>query len=199
MPFLKEQIGIVNSALLNSSLNEERFQGARIERLAWLANVQSNERIHTMPVLIDKFAEMKYVGIDDTFPLTIYHRMLSNAYPKPTAKDAGGDTFRKKTQVTDMVMVVSGRANIIKLTSEQLEALIANAFPDIIPAADLTDLKLDSMTVTLLGSDMNNLNVFNTEYRNIDFVPPEDLLLFSMRYQIEISWKKGCFKLCDCD
>ena len=96
-------------------------------------------------------------------------------------------------------MVVSGRANIIKLTSEQLEALIANAFPDIIPAADLTDLKLDYMTVTLIGSDMNNLNVFNTEYRNIDFVPPEDLLLFSMRYQIETSWKKGCFKLCDCD
>lgn len=199
MPFLKEQIGIVNSALLNSSLNEERFQGARIERLAWLANVQSNERIHTMPVLIDKFAEMKYVGIDDTYPLTIYHRMLSNAYVKATPRQGYGDNIKVMKQTTDMVMVVSGRANIIKLTSEQLEAVLAVGFPDNIAPSELADLKLDNMTVTLIGSDMNNLNVFNTEYRNIDFVPPEDLLLFSMRYQIETSWKKGCFKLCDCD
>lgn len=199
MPFLKEQIGIINSALLNSSLNEERFQGARIERLAWLANVKESERIFTMPVVIDKFAEMKYVGIDDTYPLTIYHRLLNNTYQKSGAKQGYGDNISRTVQTTDMLMVVSGTGNILKLTSEQLEAVLAVSFPDNIAATQIAALKLDYMTVTLLGSDMNNLNVFNTEYRNIDFVPPEDLLLFSMRYQIETSFRKGCFKLCDCE
>lgn len=199
MPFLNEQIGIINTALKNSSLNEARFQGARIERLAWLANIQRDENIITMPVVIDKFAEMKYVGIDDAYPLTIYHRMLSNSYQKGAAKQSYGDTDTVKVQKTDMLMVVSGRANLVKLTAEQLEALLAVSFPDLIPATQLNDLKLDYMTVTLTGSDMNNLNVYNTEYRGSEVVPPEDLLLFSMRYQIETSWKKGCFKLCDCD
>jgi hypothetical protein len=55
------------------------------------------------------------------------------------------------------------------------------------------------MLVTLQGSNLLSAQVFNEEYKGFPlFLAPEDIF-FSIAYQVETRFRKGCFEICDCN
>lgn len=195
MPFLQQQIEIVNTLLKAGPLNEQRFQSGRYEAIAVdVSRVNNDDTKIIMPAVIIE-GEPKYVGIDDTYPIIIYHRILSSSY-SPLVGSVG-DGNKDMRQVTTVKMVVYGKRSALRLNIDELEGILVSGFPDSIPAALVAPLKLQYITVGLQRSNLNSLEVFAQEYKGVEvFIGAEDLL-FSIEYQIESRFRKGCFP-CPC-
>lgn len=198
MPFLKQQIEIINSKLLASVFADKRFGGMSLNGLASLANYKAGEDTRTAPVIMDKDNEPQFVGLDDTYPATVYHRALGISYNTITNASQFGRNVDKMAQTADMLLVVYGRFAPLRLTSEQFEALITAGFPDLVEQGLLAPFKLDSMIVTLVGSNLLGAQVYAGEYGGLPvYISAEDIL-FSVRYRIETTFRKNCFSICDC-
>ena len=199
MPFLKQQIEIINSELLERSLKDARFQSGRFESIAVDVSRDAGEgKIETFPAIMNNNYEATPITVDDTYPIMIYHKIFSKVY---SAENKGnfGDGNNYMIEKADCRMVVYGKYAALKLTAEQLEALITSGFPSGIAKSKIAAYKLDNMTVTLTGSILNAAVVFQEEYKGFDlFLAPEDIL-FSVRYNIESRFRKGCFTICDCE
>lgn len=195
MPFLKEQVNIINTHLRTRSLKDNRFQGGRFISLARLAIRQGTDKQITQPVEMNNNYEAAWVGIDDTYPLIVYHRKLGSAYT--TIKQAQFGRGNSTVQETsDMLMIVYGKWEKIKITSEQLEAQIVASFPDNINPVEFAGLGLSLMQVNLSTSSSDSEVVFANEYRNVDFkLAPEDILI-SVRYNIVTQFNKNCYDFC---
>ena len=198
MPFLKQQIDIINTKLREVALADKRFDGSSINGLASLANYQKDDKVLTAPVIMDGNYEPKWVGLDDTFPATIYHRAIGINYAQINNSSQFGRGVNKLQQTADILMVVFGKYDRLKLTSEQFEALITASFPDEVEQGTIAPYKLDSMLVTLIGSNLVGAQVYGGEYGGLPvYISAEDIL-FSVRYRIETQFRKNCFAICDC-
>ncbi len=197
MPFLKEQIDLINAALKQGPLKDPRFQDGQFGGLAVTVQLSDENRTWQMPAYETDDMEVRYAGVDDTFPLVLYHRVLGHAYAT-IGNGSFGDGNPLVRETADMVLVVYGKRQTLQLTPSQLEALICTNFPDVVRRDLILPLKLDYLEVRLQSSNTNALDVFAQEYRgNEVFIGPEDVL-FSIRYQIESKYRKGCFNICDC-
>jgi hypothetical protein len=203
MPFLTQQIEIINQALLNLALNDARFKSGRFETIAYDVSRKDADTgaITTFPAVMDANYEAQEITVDDTYPIIIYHKILSKAYAfdkAPTGPNQYGDGNRYVNETTSVKMVVYGKYASLKLTREQLEALITSNFPDSIAPVTIQPIKLDNMVVTLKGSDLNSARVWQEEYKGIPlYLAPEDML-FSINYSIDTRFRKGCINICDC-
>ena len=203
MPFLNQQIEIINSVLKSVSLADARFATGRFEAIAVDVSRKDADTgaITTFPAVMDKNYEAQEITVDDAYPIIIYHKILSKAYvfdKNPTGPNQYGDGNRYVNETTQVKMVVYGKYATLKLTREQLEALITSNFPDNISPVSIQPLKLDNMVVTLKGSDLNSARVWQEEYKGIPlYLAPEDIL-FSINYSIDTRFRKGCINICDC-
>jgi hypothetical protein len=189
MPFLKEIINKVNQSLKTNAINDIRFASGRIENIARsIGRYNSENQLQVFPVVLTDSFDFKDISIDDTFPLIVYHKILSNSYTQQTSD-------RNYQSKTDVKMVVYGKVGRINLTPEQLEAVFSMNFPTIL---DKSGTNLDSIYIRLLSSEMDGQKVFNEEYSNIDYRLSENDILISFRYSIESAFRKGCFNICDC-
>lgn len=188
--FLKEQTELINNHLKAGALKGNRFQAGRFIPLARLA---TRGEI-AMPIELNVNNEAAWVGIDDTYPIIIYHRKLNSVYSINPDEQRG----RKNNVVrenTDMLMVVFAKFANVKMTAEQLEAQIVAGFPDVIATPPNG---LNNMVVTAAQSSSDSEAIFNNEYKNTPYkLAPEDIML-SVRYSIQTQFNKGCFDFC-CD
>ncbi len=197
MPFVNEQIQIVNDSLQKLALSDARFSSGRYEGIAVDVSRKTDTGIETFPAIMDANYEAQPISVDDTYPIIIYHKITSKAYAKE--KGQYGDFEINVIETSNVKMVVYGKYAALKLTREQLEALITSNFPDQIATALIAPLKLDNMTVNLKSSNLNSAQVFTEEYKGIPlFLAPEDIL-FSVAYTIDTRFRKGCIKICDCN
>lgn len=193
MPFLKEQIEIVNATLRAGALKDKRFQSGRFEAIAVdVSRITADDKVEMFPAVMDGHFEVKEIVVNDTYPITVYHKVLGKTYGRQAIQPQYGDGYNAVTERVEMKMVVSGNVQRLKLTAEQLEALVVTGFPDQISATLLSTLSLDSMSVAISGSNLVTAQVFSEEYRGQElFLAPEDIL-FSVRYAIESKFRKGC-------
>ena len=135
------------------------------------------------------------ISIDDTYPIVVYHRVLTSSYTLLTGAQfgSGNPTVR---QLNTVKMVVYGKYGALKLTREALEALIVTNFPDNI---NPPPFQLSQMLVQFTGSNYNSRQLWNEEYQGVDFRLSADDIFFSINYTMQSIFKKGCFKICDCD
>lgn len=197
MPFLKQQVEIVNTLLRQTALAEKRFNAGRFEALAVDVVRRENDKIDGFPAIMSENYEAQEITVNDTYPIIIYHKALNKQY-KPNNFQAGNrDRFVVET--VNIKMVVYAKYASVTMRQEQLEALITTNFPDQIPATYFAPLSLDNMTVVLQGSNLNSAAVWNEEYKNTELaLAPEDIY-FSINYQLQSNFRKGCFKICDCN
>jgi hypothetical protein len=199
MPFLKEQIQIVNDALRATALADKRFEAGRFETLAVDVNRKDSEgKIEGFPAIMSENYEAQEITVNDTYPIIIYHKALQKTYQKQGAGEFG-DRDKGVVERVLMKMVVYAKWSAVKMRQEQLEALITTNFPDNFLPAVYQPLKLNSMSADMKGSNLNSAAVWNEEYRNIPLaLAPEDIY-FSINYELSSAWRKGCFKICDCE
>lgn len=198
MPFIKEQVKIVNDELLAGPLKEKRFEAGRFELIANdVSRTESDNSISYFPGVINENGEASEVTTNDTYPIIIYTKILGTTYSL-NGNNSVGSKNNYMTQVTRCKMVVYGKWGALGIAKEALEGLIAANFPDNIPASKTSSLKIDNMTVALRSSNMVSASVWNEEYRGTPFALDTEDLYFSLNYDIQSNYRKGCFKLCDC-
>lgn len=199
MPFTSTLIQIVNDHLSAHCLCDARFANGLMAGIAHDATRWDDDRsaVVQYPVLVDLNGDGTDISISDTYPITLYHRILSKTY---TTKPAGsfGNRQNEVTEKTDVKLVVAAWSNRISLSQEDLESLITSNFPDSIAPELYTGYQLSRVAAVLQGSTLNREQVFKEEYKGIPYDLKPEQILFSIRYQIEADYKKGCFKLLEC-
>jgi hypothetical protein len=197
--FTSSLIDLINDHIKTNCLCDPRFAAGMIGGIAYDATRRDDDHgaIVQYPVLNDLNGEGTDISINDTYPITIYHKVLSKNYiPKPVSNY--GDRQKEVTEKTDIKMVVAGWTNRLNLSQEDLEALITSNFPDSIAPALYAPYKLLRVAATLQNSTLSKEQVFREEYKGIPYDLKPEQILFSIRYQIEADYKKGCFTLLDC-
>jgi hypothetical protein len=194
--FQSSIIDIINTQIRTHTLCDARFANASINGIAYEGTEMQGTSARTFPVVNDLSGNGIKVNPDDTYPIQIYHKILNKTYQiKPSSV---GDRANMVSEKTDVKMVVAGWTNRLSMTQEDLEALLTSNFPDQIAPALYTPLKLHNLVVTLQSSVLDRAQVFREEYRGLPYQVRPEQILFSIRYQIESSYKKGCFIITDC-
>ena len=196
MPFQSAIIDIINAQLRTNVLCDARFANGSIRGVAYDGTEVDSTGTRVFPVLYDLSGDGVKVTPDDNYPIQIYHKVLNKTYQiKPSSVGSRSNVVSEKT---DVKMVVAGWTNRLSLTQEDLEALITSNFPDQIAPALYTPLRLQNLVVTLQSSVLDRAQVYAGEYRGVPYQVRPEQILFSIRYQIESTYKKGCFMITDC-
>jgi hypothetical protein len=189
-------IDIINNQIKTNSLCDSRFNNGSINGIAYDGTEVDSTATRVYPVVFDLSGNGVKVSPDDTYAIQIYHRILNKTYQiKPSSV---GDRANVVSEKTDVKMVVAGWTNRLNMTQEDLEALITSNFPDQIAPALYTPLRLQHLVITLQSSVLDRAQVYREEYRGLPYQVRPEQILFSIRYQIESSYKKGCFIITDC-
>lgn len=140
----------------------------------------------TIPVIGEK-----YVGIDDVYPVRIYHRlnsMGSSIKPNTGAGRAAGDQVNIY-QLSLVVFLDHPKSNLYP--DEFLLFVQANT-PE-----RLTMEPYKSVVTNFSGAALDSLLVYRQEYISSDtYKLKEDQYFFKINYSIETTFSKGCFKTC---
>ena len=189
-------IDIINTQIMTDTLCDVRFVGASVSGIAYDGTEIDSTGTRVFPVVYDLTGNGTKINPDDTYPIQIYHKILNKTYQvKPSSVGSRANVVSEKT---DVKMIVAGWTSRLQLTQEDLEALITSNFPDQISPSLYTPLRLQNLVVTLQSSVLDRAQVYAGEYRGIPYQVRPEQILFSIRYQIESTYKKGCFIITDC-
>lgn len=167
---------------LNESICEILPKGSEVNGLAELVPMEEI----TLPEIDGKF-----VGIDDKYPIRIYHRLnsvLSRLVTKTSYGESAGD-YSNNYQVSMVIFLQHERA---KLYPDESLLLIQANFPDFIKMAPYKKI-----IITFSGAGLDSQTNWIQEYKSgTDYKLKSDQFLFKINYSIETIFSKGCFKEC---
>lgn len=140
----------------------------------------------TIPTIGDK-----YVGIDDVYPVRIYHRLNSMA-SSIKAGTGMGRSAGDQVNTYQLSMVVFLDKLKAKLYPDEFLLYAQANTPERIPIEQYKSV------VTTFGSAVfDSLLVYRQEYISSDtYRLKEDQFFFKINYSIETTFSKGCFKGC---
>lgn len=195
MLFLENKITLINQYIKQNALFDMRFQnGYFINTPAQTAAMQSatdEGKLQYLPVFYNKPArEYNYIGLDDTYPVIIYHKHIQTTYVDVE--------LNERREINKMQMIVFGRLDILNLDAETLGALVVTGFPNIIKKADYQNLPIEITSVTLADAQPDAQAVFAKEYRNTAYQLGPQHALLQFGYSIESTYNKQCFDICGC-
>lgn len=197
MPFLKQQIQLVNSSLKALALADARFSGALIADIAKDA-IRSAEPSETYPVYMNDSYEAQDLTASDNYPLVLYHKIKQITY-KPFGNNSTGTRVNMMTGSMNIKAVIYGKYAALRLTREELEGLFVTEFPDNFSGIQVKGIGLIGLQAIFQSSNLDSAQVWGEEYKNIACpIAPEDIY-FSINYQLESLFDKNCFKICDCE
>lgn len=176
--YLECLLDILNQKL---TVDSEKYAGAKYYGLAYQVS-RDNQKF---PVVLEN-KEQKEVVFDDSKPLIVYHRLLSKPYSK---NDYGIDVA-----TCQMVMVVYGSFSTANDVENQFISLIPES---LLPAEFSTLTGLESVDFQVISSNLISEDVFNQEYKGVEYRLGENDFLFSIRYNIDVSFRKECLDFCE--
>lgn len=187
---------IINTALGAEVFNTSRFQGGKFYELADLVTESLKDTIITRPCTVDNDGECTPIGIDDTYPFQVYHRIIS-LQNNPTTTDNYGDGSTWYKQTAQMVLVLVTDRGKIQMEAEDLVSLIVVNIPATIPQATLTSLGLYSADIYASGEAIiDNEIVYNREFKNVEYLLKPNSVMYSIAYTIEVVFSKNCLLHC---
>ena len=197
MPFLEQIVTKINTDLFVNSKPPFSIQGSRVEAIANQALVKDDgtNKIF-LPLVYTSQGEWKEVTFDDTYSLTAYHRVLQNSY-QYIPGDTGRDKKKQKC-TTLMLMCVMALRGQIKMSKEDLEAFIVMSFP-VGNTNQYLISPLQTCTLGVAETNMDSLQVFQSEFKGLDVNLNPEKIIFSVKYKIEATYLTGCFDKCACN
>ncbi|HEV2352836.1 MAG TPA: hypothetical protein VGR89_01225, partial [Puia sp.] len=126
MPFLDTIVSLINQGLQVDSLSDKRFATAEIYGIAVGVardKVKGSGR-ESIPCIYQDGGEARYIGIDDTAPLILYHKLVRSTTVAETADRQFGDGQKRIKNSAFLYMVVYADRNRVRLSPDELEALI---------------------------------------------------------------------------
>jgi hypothetical protein len=178
---------------INNSLSKV-FNGMKVYGLAQTAYRKTGDQQERFPQVVDLEGEGKYVGIDDTDPIIIYHRNTGLTTGR-TTRQGYGDGHSDLVNTYQMAMIVFQSQELTKMFPEELFLFLQANFPEEIRFNPYKTVFIRTTNVIL-----NSQLVFAVEYAGTDFFLPAEKSLFQINYTIESTFKKDCFAKCpeDC-
>lgn len=198
MQYLKQIVNAINNSI-KATLTDNRFQNAEYHGIA-ISALHTNDAGQTRltPLVADNYDNEVWVGVDDTLPLRIYHKTNSIAYSDEPAKGYGDNGNLVKKEVAQMSMIVYGSRSMIRLTPEELEGAVLSGLPSALSNATISQLNLRSCVVRPVGSVLDPVVVYLSEYRTPHYELSPNALFIRVNYNIESTYKTSCFELCNC-
>lgn len=141
----------------------------------------------TIPAVVDKDGEGKWVGVDDTAPMIIYHKTLS---PMTSRAVEGYGDLQDITNTYNNGIIVSFDRSKICLTADEVQTHIQARMPGLHMREGFKSIKINVLSVIL-----NSQQVYDTEYKNGEGIDPKYSML-QISYQIESRFSKACFAKC---
>lgn len=127
----------------------------------------------TLPVIIDADGECHDVLLDDTFDISLFHRLNKKTYTNDRIKGFGNDPQR--VCIHDMSLFVSGKRHAIDLY--RLEHLC-------VAAIEGACMGMRNAYTEVSETDFNRIRVFTNEYSGIPFPLQPDIFLFKINYKL---------------
>jgi hypothetical protein len=140
----------------------------------------------TIPVIGEK-----YVGIDDVYPVRIYHRLnsMTSAIKTGTGTGRSAGDQANTYQLSMVVFLDKPKA---KLYPDEFLLYAQANTPE-----RLTVEQYKSVTTTFGSAVFDSLLVYRQEYISSDtYRLKEDQFFLKINYSIETTFSKGCFKRC---
>lgn len=169
-------------------------KGARVYGLASTMIRTSNtaNQNQSIPATVTKDGEGNFVGIDDTFPMQLYHRLNSVA-SSLVAKSGFGDNAGDYRNVFNCSMIVYLNRKKTDMFPDDLFLRIQNEVESPVAMENFRNI-----AIVFAAMNLNETAIFAAEYSNTDFKISTDSNLFSITYTIEAIYQKNCLKLCAC-
>lgn len=123
----------------------------------------------------------KMVGYDDGFKVSGYHRMTGYS----VLRKAGYGENNTTTNTFNMMLVVNSFLKDLKIDEV---AMIIQAILEKIKSKDVRVIPVSGVLTTK--------DVFLAEYRGHEYVVKDNQSLMRLNYNIEVTYKSGCFDLC---
>jgi hypothetical protein len=131
-----------------------------------------------------------WIGIDDTHPVRVYHKlngMTSTLRPGSGFGDDQGD----QVNVYQMNMIVFNNRKRSKTDSDQMVMMMQVNTPRSVESELFKSIRITFTSVVL-----NNGQVWAQEYGNSPYRLGAGQDLFQISYTVEATFKKGCFAKC---
>jgi hypothetical protein len=198
MPYTDKIVDHINDTLKAGTLNRRAFQTGVYYGLAKIVNTVDRDGNKSVTPFIYTSNGKKEIDptIDDTFPFQIYHRCLNMSY-KP-GKNNFGDGNSSVVETSNMIAVVYGDPERLKLTQEDVAFLIVNGMPTNLTSTDAGNSNLGLITITVQAVNNNSQQVFTVEYGSGDYILKPQSIYFAINYQIETESDRGCLTCQDC-
>lgn len=148
---------------------------------------RAGDEYEFLPGIVSDNGEVKYVGLDDTESIIIYHKCKGITC---NTKPGRGDSY-DVLNVYDNAMIVYSDRQKTKLRPDELVLLIQANLPSTITLAPYMLIAVKFLNVVL-----NDQVVFLQEYKETDFRLPANKNLIQINYSIETTFQKRCFKEC---
>jgi hypothetical protein len=133
----------------------------------------------------------KYVGIDDTYSVRIYHRLLgmqTKIAPRSNFGDSAGDI----SNTYSLAMVVFLQKERAKMYPDELLTRIQASMPETIKMEPYRRIN-----IVFSGAALDSQSNWVQEYRTgTDYRLKSGQYLFKINYSIETIFSKGCFPGC---
>lgn len=197
MAYLKQIVQMVNDALAARAFSTVAFTGKRLYGIAATVNYQdqAGEAVRE-PMISDNADNLTYVGYDDSSPVTVYHKTITIS--RELNREASyGNPIDVLTETAQMQMIVYANRMKVKLTPEEVDALIIDSMPTHLTKAQIQPYKLRSVIITPGQSNFNSAAIYNVEYSAPSRMKPSDIF-FSINYTVTTQFKQGCLELCEC-
>lgn len=195
MPKLRQIIPILNTTIKAGGFTAKRFQKGSFDGIAELIKRGEGEEEQKFPVLVANDGICTDVGINDTKPFQVYHRILSLNGTDPEDGNNFGDQLTVAEEAS-MRLVVIGDRNRLELAPEDIMAGINLWLPRDLASSVAKSLDLESVQIIPGAINLNMQEVFEEEYPGTAFNLPPNSIMAYMDYQIISEYNKNCFSIC---
>jgi hypothetical protein len=195
MPKLRVIIPMLNTVIKDGAFTAKRFQAGSFDGIAELIKrTADGEADQKLPALVANDGTCTEVGINDTKPFQVYHRIIDMQASDPDENNFGDQLTVQ--EITNMRIVVMGDRNRLLLSPEDIMGAINLWIPRALSSAEAKALGLESIQIIPGEINLNMEEVFDDEYPGTDFnLPPNHIMAF-MNYQVIIEYNQKCFSLC---
>lgn len=177
---------------INSDLTKlfDNYPGSKLYGLAQSVVRRKGDAFELLPATVDKYGEGKWVGLDTTVPIQLYHKAVTLNTVVTTGSGYGDDLGEYQNTYGNTMIVYLNRTKT-KLLPDELYLYLQANFPERLSVPDM-----NRVTIRITSVILNTQTVVNAEYQNTAILLGPEHNLFAVNYTIESVFNKNCFEKC---
>lgn len=199
MPFLDRIATFINDSLKAGSLNKKQLNPAQYLGLTTTIGRKKNaaqQDVEVLPAVISVGGKATPISPDSKLAIQLYHKLQTNVYSY--VKKSYGDGYDIKS-VSELSLVVISNSKLTGVAKYALEPVVLFGLPQRLSGPLATELQINSCLITPLGSNMDHMQVFRSEYPKSEYFLNEQMSMFLIRYRIEMTFSQACVDQCLCN